>query len=184
MKYKTIYSDPPWRFGSRGIRSGKFQYLEYPTMTIKELCELPIINIIDNEAVLFMWSTSAHLMNVEQIMNAWGFKYVRIDSVWDKVTKNGKRSFTVGCYGLNDIEILLMGTRGSILHEQKVNNLPQHVTAVRPGKHSGKPEIFRQRIEARFPNMKPRLELFARGVAKPEWDVFGQEAVNGIILNN
>jgi N6-adenosine-specific RNA methylase IME4 len=74
-----------------------------------------------------------------------------------------------------------MGTHGSILHEQAVNNLSQHVTACRSEKHSGKPEVFRQRIEQRFPNMKPRLELFARG-KHTGWDVWGTEAIHGIKL--
>ena len=180
-KYKIIYADCPWRFGSRGIRAGKFQHLEYPTMSVDEICALPIIDNVDDNAALFMWSTSAHLMCIERIMNAWGFRYVRIDAVWDKVTKSGARASCVGCWGMNDIEILLMGTRGSILHEQKVNNLSQHVTAVRPGKHSGKPEIFRQRIEQRFPKMTPRLILFDRG-SHEGWDSFGFEATNSIKL--
>ena len=180
-KYKTILSDPPWRFGSRGIRAGKFQHLEYPTMSVEEICALPVANIVDDEAVLFLWITSAHLMCAEKVMNAWGFKYIRIDSIWYKVSKSGKPQVTVGPWGLGDSELLLMGTRDSILHEQAVNNMRQHVEAPRPGKHSGKPEIFRQRIEQRFPDMKPRLILFDRG-SHEGWDSFGFEATNSIKL--
>jgi len=181
-KYQVILADPPWRFGSRGIKNGKFQKLEteYATLSIKEIADLPVRYNTDTDAVLFLWVTSAHLLCAQQVIEAWGFKYVRIDAVWDKVTSDGKRAATVGPWGMNDVEVLLFATKGTCLKYQKVNNLFQHVTAIRAG-HSEKPEVFRRRIEQRFPTMQPRLEMFARRPA-PAWDVWGLEAPGSVPL--
>jgi N6-adenosine-specific RNA methylase IME4 len=43
------------------------------------------------------------------------------------------------------------------------------------GRHSEKPEVFYRLIEAYFPNL-PKIELFARGPARPEWHQWGLEA--------
>ena len=43
------------------------------------------------------------------------------------------------------------------------------------GKHSAKPAIFYRLIEEYFPNL-PKIELFARGKARPGWGIWGNEA--------
>ena len=43
------------------------------------------------------------------------------------------------------------------------------------GKHSAKPKIFHELIEGYFPNL-PKIELFARGKARPGWSIRGNEA--------
>ena len=43
------------------------------------------------------------------------------------------------------------------------------------GEHSRKPDEARRMIEAYFPTL-PRIELFARGEARPGWDTWGLEA--------
>ena len=62
-KYQIIYADPPWHFNDR-IRSskklddGKMQFreleLHYKTMKTNEICSLPIEDIAEDNAVLFM----------------------------------------------------------------------------------------------------------------------------------
>ena len=41
-KYDVIYADPPWFYGDRLIYSYGAAEHHYPTMTIEELCELPV----------------------------------------------------------------------------------------------------------------------------------------------
>ena len=41
-------------------------------------------------------------------------------------------------------------------------------------RHSAKPEVFAEMIEAYFPNL-PKIELNRRGAARPGWDAWGNE---------
>ena len=43
------------------------------------------------------------------------------------------------------------------------------------GEHSRKPYVFHELIESDFPTL-PKIELFARGKARPGWDAWGNEA--------
>ena len=86
-KYNIVYADPAWSFGDK-IRSSKklengnmhFRELElhYNTMKTPEICALPVKEIVADDAVLFMWTTDAHLPDALQVIDAWGFKYKTI----------------------------------------------------------------------------------------------------------
>ena len=180
MKYDIIYSDPPWQYGSRGARSGQFADLDYPTMSIKELKELPVKNIVADNAALFMWVTSPFIDKAPEVANAWGFDhYVRVDKVWVKKTVNGARHAVCGPWGMTDAEFILLFTRGSICGQQRERNQPTVVEAVYPGMHSKKPDLFRDMITRRFPSSMSRLEMFAR-VETPGWQVFGNQVDNSV----
>jgi N6-adenosine-specific RNA methylase IME4 len=60
-KYRVIYADPPWNYNDK-CDNGSIQFggaeKHYPAMTIQELCELPIKTISEDNAVLFLWTTS------------------------------------------------------------------------------------------------------------------------------
>ena len=178
-KYKIIYADPPWRFGSRGVRSGKFAELDYSDMSTQEICVLNVKKLASKNSALFMWSTAAHLINdAHLVMKAWGFKPIRVDSVWKKTKKSGLPHAACGPWGMTDAEFLLMGVRGSMCFRQKgKRNLYTVVEEPYTGKHSEKPDVFRDRIVHRFGNKMRKCELFAR--AKFEgWDSWGLEVEN------
>ena len=40
-KYDVIYADPAWRYSFSKSNSRKIEN-QYPTMTIKEMCDLPV----------------------------------------------------------------------------------------------------------------------------------------------
>jgi site-specific DNA-methyltransferase (adenine-specific) len=187
MKYDIVLADPPWRYNSGGAHSGKYEKLKYKTMSIKEICDLPVINNVNDNAALFLWCTSSHLPFASVVMESWGFKYIRVDSVWEKITKNWKPAASCGPWGMNEVEYLLMGVRGRMMQHNKVRNFNTCVACERVkniGKvvHSAKPEIFRERIEKRFPDLDfHRLEMFARHRV-PGWDVFGDQVEGSIVL--
>jgi ParB-like chromosome segregation protein Spo0J len=55
-KYRVLYVDPPWSLGSDPIASTSPDALGYyPRMTVEEIAEIPIQDICENNAVLFMW---------------------------------------------------------------------------------------------------------------------------------
>lgn len=48
-KYKIIYADPPWRYARSKVQGAAEKH--YPTMSIEELCALPVKEI----SVAFVW---------------------------------------------------------------------------------------------------------------------------------
>ena len=60
----------------------------------------------------------------------------------------------------NQVELLLVGTRGEVPAPAPGTQPPQLLTAAR-SKHSAKPSAFAEMIERLYPNV-PKLEMFAR----------------------
>ena len=172
-KYRVIYADPPWKYNdamaiSRTGLGESYGPAEahYPPMTISELCALPVRELAEDNAVLFLWTTSPLLEDTFQIVKAWGFKY-KSSFVWDKVKHN------MGHYNSVRHEFLLVCTRGSCTPD--VKKLFDSVQSIeRTEKHSEKPEEFRDIINTIYPN-GTRIELFSRKAAEG-WDAWGNEA--------
>lgn len=182
MKYDIIYADPPWKYGSRGARSGQFGDIPYDTMTISEMMEMPVKPLVSDNACLFMWVTSPFMHEAPKVASAWGFNhFVRVDKVWIKKTTNGKPHAVCGPWGMTDVEFIMLFTRGSMCNKQTETNQYTVVEAEYPGAHSKKPDIFRDLITRRFPASFSRLEMFARAESRG-WDVFGNQVNNSIKL--
>ena len=184
-KYNIILCDPPWKFtglGSKGIRSGAMRKDRpdlhknikvedhYPSMTITELCELPVKDIAADDAVLFMWTTDAHLPSAIKIMEAWDFRYATIAFQWNKKEQSGKQVCYYGYWTMKGTEICLLGRRGK--PKPVKHNVRQLVEAPRR-EHSRKPDEVRDRIVELMGDL-PRIELFARQEATG-WDCWGNE---------
>ena len=165
--YRVIYADPPWNYGNSGLQQYGHASHHYPAMSIDELCALPVMDIADKNAVLFLWVTSPLLEECFPVIKAWGFKY-KTSFVWDKVKHN------MGHYNSVRHELLLVCTRGSCTPD--VTKLFDSVQSIeRTKKHSEKPEMFRTIIDTIYTNGK-KLELFRRGNAPAGWDIWGNES--------
>ena len=192
-KYQIIYADPPWSFSS-GIRSskkidGKFQYYT-PDSTVgdgkyksvmdgDDIKALNVELITNNDCVLFMWTTDAHLPLALEVMKEWGMPYKTIGFVWNKKEKSGKQVCYFGKWTMKGTEICLIGAKGkanSLIQSHKVRQL---VEAIRR-KHSQKPDEVRDKIIEMFGDI-PRIELFARQKTEG-WDVWGNEVESDIEL--
>lgn len=168
-KYRILLCDPPWRYGDQQHSTTEQNTVletHYPTMTISELCEMPIKTICEENAVLFLWVTSPLLEECFDIIRAWGFKY-KTSMVWDKIKHN------VGNYVSVRHEFLLICTKGSCLPD--VKKLYDSVVSIERTKHSKKPEYFRELIDKIYPYGK-RIELFAR-TKNEGWDTYGNDPV-------
>jgi len=163
-KYRVIYADPPWAYGNTMPDYYGVQDDHYPVMTVKEISELPIVEIAEENAVLFLWVTSPILEESFQVVNNWGFKY-KASFIWDKV------KHVMGHYNSVRHEILLICVRGSC--QPDVQKLFDSVITEERTEHSKKPEIFRQIIDTIYPFGR-RIELFAR-TKTMNWDVYGNE---------
>src|SRR5262249_51493911 len=163
-KFRTIYADPPWQFANRtGKMAPEHRRLHrYRTMTIDEICAMPVVEIADTPAHLYLWCPNALLPWGLRVMEAWGFTY-KTNLVWYKVRKDGgpdRRG--VGFYYRNVTELLLFGTRGHFRTLKPARRIPNIVISQKR-EHSRKPDELYRLIERCSP--KPCLELFARHAA-------------------
>lgn len=166
-KYRVIYADPPWSYNDKAdegaIQSGGAEK-HYPSMTIGELCAVPVREWCESDAVLFLWVTAPLLSACWPIITAWGFTY-KASFVWDKIKHN------MGHYNSVRHEMLLICTRGSCMPE--VSELIDSVQSIERTTHSKKPHEFRTIIETLYPHGK-RLEMFARE-DRVGWNSWGNE---------
>lgn len=172
--FGTLLADPPWRFANRtGKVAPEHRRLSrYDTMTVQDICALPIADVAADRSHLYLWVPNALLPDGLRVMEAWGFQY-KANVVWHKVRKDGGSDGRgVGFYFRNVTELVLFGVRGSLRTlapaRRQVNLL-----ATRKREHSRKPDELYPVIEACSPG--PYLELFAR-YPWPGWSVWGDEA--------
>ena len=176
-KYSVIYADPPWSFSSKELQKyGGFRFTSlekhYKTQKKDWIKHLPVPSIMAEDCALFLWTTDAHMKEAIATMESWGFRYVTVAFVWEKITKNGKTCANVGAWTMKNFELCLLGTKGAMLKHKKVNNIYQKVRALRT-RHSEKPEEVRQNIERLFGDV-PRMELFARKKSEG-WSTWGDD---------
>jgi N6-adenosine-specific RNA methylase IME4 len=161
MTYPTIVSDPPWSYrdtlGPRGAGH------HYPTMTLADLCALPVFSWARPDAHLYLWVTNSHLREGLDLVKAWGFEYKTM-LTW---IKSG--SLGLGHYYRVNTEHCLFAVRGRL--DVLRHDVRNHFTAP-IGKHSSKPEAFYDLVEQMSP--APRLEMFARH-QRLGWDTWGNE---------
>lgn len=82
-------------------------------MALDEIKTLPVSNVADDGAHLYLWVPNALLPEGLEVMKAWGFQY-KTNIVWEKVRKDGGPDGRgVGFYFRNVTELLLFGVRGS-----------------------------------------------------------------------
>ena len=168
-RFAVIYADPPWRYDEGTCADPSVRGIEanYPTMSDEEILGLPVSSkIAAEDAILFLWSTSPMLYKAMKVIDTWGFAY-KTCMVWVK-DKIG-----MGHFVRQRHELLLLATRGRIPTPATTARNDSVVEAPR-GKHSEKPEVFREIIEKMYPGV-PKIELFAR-VAPDGWDTWGKEA--------
>ena len=176
-KYRVIYADPPWSYsnsmpdGSDGTRAmlATTPRDHYPTMTLSEICALPVKTWAEDNAVLFLWTTSPLLEESFDVIRAWGFTY-KTSFVWDKVKHN------VGHYNSVRHEFLLICTRGACTPD--VQRLFDSVVSIERTAHSVKPDFFYEVIETLYTH-GDRLEMFARR-SRPGWNAWGLEAPSAV----
>jgi N6-adenosine-specific RNA methylase IME4 len=176
-KYNIIYADPPWSFSSKELQKYggvRFTSMDkhYPTQSKDWIKNLSVKDISEDDSALFMWTTDAHIKEAIETIESWGFKYVTVAFVWEKLTSTGKTVANLGAWTMKNYELCLFGTKGGMLKHKQVNNICQKVAAERT-KHSKKPDEVRKRIEDLFGDL-PRIELFARQKTDG-WDVWGNE---------
>jgi len=166
--YRVFLIDPPWAYGNdlaRCMAGATSATDHYPTMSIAELCALPVADLAMDDAVLFLWVPAPLLRESFEVVEAWWFTYKQF-IVWDKVEHN------FGSYVSSRCELLLICTRGSCTPD--ADTLIDNVVSISKSSiHSQKPDEFREIIDSMYPH-GPRIELFARQ-RHEGWDAWGNE---------
>lgn len=161
--FATIVADPPWQYDNKATRGAAEDH--YPTMSIDELCALPVNDWAAEQGHLYLWTTNGFLREAFGVMDAWGFSY-KTTLVWVKP------QIGMGNYFRSSAEYVLFGIRGGL--RTRDCNQPNWFEAPR-AQHSKKPGYFFDLVEkVSFP---PYLEMFARQRRlNPDWDYWGNEA--------
>lgn len=159
-RFRTVHADPPWPYDNVASRGAAENH--YPTLTVDEICDLPVAKIAAESAHLHLWTTNSFLPVAFRVIEAWDFEY-KSACVWVKPQMG------MGNYWRISHEVCLFATRGNapfLCHD-----FLSWFEADRRA-HSQKPEEMRHRIEVVNPG--PFLELFARRSA-PGWTTVGNQ---------
>jgi len=166
-KFRVIYADPAWSYNDKQDTpqlGGAAKH--YDTMSVTEICSLPVNEISEKDSVLFLWVTSPLLEDAFTVIKSWGFKY-KTSFVWDKVKHN------MGHYNSVRHEFLLIATKGSCTPDNKT--LYDSVQSIeRNDNHSEKPIEFLNIIDDIY-NYGNKLEMFCRNIKKDKWYGWGNE---------
>ncbi len=170
-KYQIIYADPPWQQGLSGKykKHSAARELDYPIMSLDDICKLPIPDIADVGCHLWLWTTNQFLPAGFRVMEAWGFKYLS-PITWVKPSG-------IGNYFVHRTQTILFGYKERCLFP--LDRYKPTVLFANAGRHSKKPDEFYELIESISPS--PRIELFARA-RRDGWDCWGNEVDSDIDL--
>jgi N6-adenosine-specific RNA methylase IME4 len=165
-KFRTILVDPPWDIQQIGAR-GAIKH--YNLMTLDRIKQMPIADLMTDDAHLWLWVTNATLRQGYEVAEAWGFT-VRSPLTWVKF------KLGLGNYLRNSTEHLLFATRGKAPVQYR--SQPTWIQAPVQD-HSHKPEEQYALIERVSPG--PYLELFARR-PQPGWSAWGNQISSDVTI--
>ena len=110
-KYNIIYADPPWKY-KESWGNGSNEHT-YPTMTNKDIINLPIQNITEDKAHLYLWVTNPFIKTGLEVCESWGFEYKTL-LTWIKTYKDGTPEMGMGYYFRGCTEHIIFGVKGKM----------------------------------------------------------------------
>jgi N6-adenosine-specific RNA methylase IME4 len=191
-RYRTIVADPPWAYDEgwpvsssptaqnarAAARAGtvfdpnRRTPMAYRSMTLDAIKALPVADMADDDAHLYLWTTNRYLPSAFGVIEAWGFRYAQT-LVWAK-TPMGQGP---GGTWAQNVEYVLFARRGSLKSLRRFDSC--WFNWRRMGKaHSRKPDAFIDMVEMASP--EPRLEMFARRARLGGWDYWGDQSLGTI----
>lgn len=197
-KFPVIYADPAWR-RKAGIGNRAYEN-HYATKAWDEILAMPVANRSLPDAWLFLWIPRAHLLALHPteidtskgrckvklplayaVAQAWGFDAYSTCFVWTKTDEDCPEDHGLGLIVWDQDEILCLFKRGHGLPKPDTDVKVGSNHRERAGKHSAKPEYYRDMINAMTGNL-PVLELFAREddehLLPPNFYTWGNQSKN------
>lgn len=178
-KYDVIYADPPWKFKCWSEKgTGRSAENHYQTMTMKQIRELPVSDIAEQDAILLLWTTMPMIPEALRVIKAWGFEYKTVAFTWIKQNPNSPRLFTdaddlfmgMGYWTRSNAELCILATRGK---PRRAHAGVKSAILSLVRQHSRKPSEVYDRIE-RLARGGKYIELFAR-TKRAGWDRWGDQ---------
>lgn len=195
-KYKLGLIDAPWQYDNQQQNDPARGGITYPTLSMKDLAEIPIGKAFDEDSIIVTWCTFPKLMDQYYelydplfIIRHWGFRPVTALFVWVKTNKRGQvitdetnlEEYNdyysgLGRYTNSNAEFAIVARKGKGL-TRLAKNVKQLITAP-IGIHSAKPAEQYKRLYQLYGDV-PSVELFARKINPPppyfdatglEWD--------------
>jgi N6-adenosine-specific RNA methylase IME4 len=173
-RFHSVLADPPWQFQNRTGKAAPEHHrlMRYETMALAKIAALPVAELVEEPAHLYLWTPNALLREGLEVMAAWGFTY-KTKLTWHKVRKDGGSDGRgVGFYFRNVTEDILFGVRGKSARTLAPGRRQVNLIATRKREHSRKPDELYNVIENC--SRGPFLELFARQ-RRPGWNSWGNE---------
>lgn len=170
-KFKTILADPPWEIAQKG-KLGASRH--YNLMNLEAIKNIPVTNLAEDNAHLWLWTYPAALEQSFEVVRAWGFEPKSIFT-WVKPRLG------LGNYLRNCTEQMIFATRGKAPIKFK-GQMNWGMFPVQD--HSHKPEEVYSIIERCSDG--DYLELFARRPVPSDknWSIWGNEIKSDIIIPN
>jgi N6-adenosine-specific RNA methylase IME4 len=181
--FRVALLDPAWEWKARAAGGdGRSASRHYPTMSIEEIRDLPIGELMAPDAAVFVWVTKPMLAQIggdrwlEDLVGlyrAWGFQMQTVFLTWVKVDRQGRYTRGTGFWSAGNPEQLWVGTRGRPgLKKTAAARAVDELMIAQRGVHSEKPAETYARIEAKVDG--PYLELFSRS-RRRGWTSWGNE---------
>jgi len=193
--YRVILADPAWEYRNwsiQGERKNPNQH--YETMTLDQICAMPVELLAAKDCALFIWVTWPLMPHWNRVIEAWGFTFSGLAWEWLKWNPDtGKYAFGPGYGTRKNLEPCLLATRGNpsvrkafsddffddsfdgegvrSVRDFIIANPYEAIRAPRR-EHSRKPDEQYDRIETMFSGRY--VELFARQPRKG-WAAWGYE---------
>jgi N6-adenosine-specific RNA methylase IME4 len=175
VRYRTIVADPPWEvkqppktFGASGNAP-----LPYQTLTLPQIAKLPVRELADERAHLYLWVVNRHVRHSHAIAEAWGFRPSML-LTWCKEPMGQGPGYEFA----STTEFVLFARRGKAEYPPPLR-VNRNWWIWKRGPHSAKPEAFLDLVESVSPG--PYLEMFARR-QRLGWDTYGNESLEHVQL--
>ncbi|XP_071515387.1 N(6)-adenine-specific methyltransferase METTL4 isoform X3 [Panulirus ornatus] len=179
FKFDVIVMDPPWqnkyvrrRTHAHGRHHG------YGMMSVKDILQLPVGNLLEDGALLVVWCTNSisQIQEFLEGLNVWDVKLVAT-WFWLKVTKAGEpvtplEGITHGKQPYERVFLAKKCSQGVVSQ-----SIPDSLVfcSVPSGIHSHKPPLYE--LLKKYVGPHPQcLELFARSLT-PGWMCYGMEVL-------
>ena len=188
--FVTICADPPWPYRSpravvgnagRGAQGGRVATVRqvsvddnYDTMSVGDICDLPLGRQHAENAHLYLWTTNSHLLDgsAARVATAWGFTPKTVIT-WIKHRKGEPTapSRKTGYWFRSATEHVVFAVAGKLRLRTRSAEATWFPHERLP--HSVKPAVFYDNVRRWSPG--PYLEMFARGAPRAGWWVWGNE---------
>ena len=174
-RFATVVIDPPWKIGGFGwadLPTNNYERdLPYGVMSLREIKELPVADVLADDAFLFCWTINKFVRHTFDIVESWGASYSFLMS-WAK-----PQGIQVPGGPMFNGEWCVIGRKGSPAYRDQrmfftANAWPR-------GANSEKPEQFYDLLRRVTP--EPRLDIFSRRRI-PGFESWGGEAPEGPAL--